>query len=254
MTKGAWEVKRIAGVAPDRVYYTSDEGNSLETHLYSVKLDGGDKRRLDKTPGTHNISMGPGGSYYLDTHSSLTEPPSTTLHSGDGAELGVYRPADRRQMDEYEMLPTEIVTFKTPDGIELSRPPDQASRIRSRPRNTRPSSASTADPASAFRSTIRGRAWSTSIRFTRSTAMWSGNRKIAAGWAAATPLKLPIFRQLGVVELADQVAGVKYLISLGFVDPARVGIHGWSYGGFMTLKCGLERPRTCSNAASPARR
>ena len=104
--------ERCAVVAPDRVYYTSDEGNSLETQSLQVKLDGGDKRRLDKTPGTHNVSMGPGGSYYLDTHSSLTEPPSTTLHSGDGAELGVYRAADRRQIDEYEILPTEIVSFK----------------------------------------------------------------------------------------------------------------------------------------------
>ena len=129
LTKGAWEVKGIAGVAPDRVYYTSDEGDSLETHLYSIKLDGGDKRRLDKTPGMHNVSMGPGGSYYLDTHSSLTEPPSTTLHSGDGAELGVYlRPTAGSWMNMKCCRPRW-----SPSKLRRhhpARPPDQASRIR----------------------------------------------------------------------------------------------------------------------------
>ena len=57
---------------------------------------------------------------------------------------------------------------------------------------------------------------------------------------------------MGVVELADQVAGVKYVDSLGFVDPARVGIHGWSYGGFMTANALLNAPDV-SSAASPAR-
>ena len=58
---------------------------------------------------------------------------------------------------------------------------------------------------------------------------------------------------MGVVELADQVEGVKYLISLGFVDPARVGIHGWSYGGFMTLNAVFNAPNVfkCGIAGAP---
>ena len=51
-----------------------------------------------------------------------------------------------------------------------------------------------------------------------------------------------IYHKMGVVELADQVAGVKYLISLGFADPERIGIHGWSYGGFMTTNAMLNAP------------
>jgi dipeptidyl-peptidase-4 len=51
-----------------------------------------------------------------------------------------------------------------------------------------------------------------------------------------------IYHKLGVNELADQVAGVQHVVSLGFVDPARVGIHGWSYGGFMTANALLNAP------------
>ena len=62
-----------------------------------------------------------------------------------------------------------------------------------------------------------------------------------------------IFRKLGVVELADQIAGVKYLISLGFVDPNKIGITGWSYGGFMTLNALLNAPEVfkCGIAGAP---
>jgi dipeptidyl-peptidase-4 len=63
--------------------------------------------------------MGPGGSYYLDTYSSLTSPSRVTLHAGEGAELGVYREADKRQMEEFDLLPVEIVNFKAADGTTL---------------------------------------------------------------------------------------------------------------------------------------
>jgi dipeptidyl-peptidase-4 len=252
LTKGAWEVKNIAGVAPDRVYYTSDEGNTLETHVYSVKLDGGDKRRLDKTPGVHNVSMGPGGSYYLDTHSSLTEPPSTTLHSGDGAELGVYRPADRRQIDEFEILPTEIVTFKTPDGVELHG------------RLIKPAGFEPGKKYPVIVSVYGGpgvglpvhNAWPGGVSVDQVYAqhgyvVWQSENR--GGMGRGHGFETAIFRQLGVVELADQVAGVKYLISLGFADENRVGIHGWSYGGFMTLNAVLNAPEVfkCGISGAP---
>lgn len=252
LTKGPWEVKRIDAVDQNRVYYTSDEANSLETHLYSVKFDGSGKTRLDKTPGTHSISMGPGGFYYLDTHSTLTEPPVTTLHAGDGAELGVYRQADRRQMEEYEILPTEIVTFKTADGVELHA------------RLIKPAGFDPAKKYPAIVDVYGGpgvglpvhNSWPGGVNIDQVYAqkgyvVWQSENR--GGMGRGHAFETAIFRQLGVTELADQVAGVKYLISLGFVDPARVGIHGWSYGGFMTLNAVLNAPDVfkCGIAGAP---
>ncbi len=84
LTRGAWEVRELAEVddAAGRVFYTSDEESPFETHLYSVNLNGEDKRRLDSTPGVHRVSVAPEGSYYLDSYSSQASPPRTTLHSG----------------------------------------------------------------------------------------------------------------------------------------------------------------------------
>ena len=63
--------------------------------------------------------MSPTTEYYLDTFSSLTEPSRQTLHAADGAEWAVYREANHKLTDEYELLPTEIVNFKSSDGTLL---------------------------------------------------------------------------------------------------------------------------------------
>lgn len=233
-TRGAWEVRSVAGVDEknNRVFYTSTEASPLETHFYSVKLDGSDKKRLDAVAGTHAISMGPGGSYYLDTYSSLTEPPRTTLHAGDGSELGVYREADHRQQEEFEILPTEIVNFKTADGTQLYG------------RVIKPAGFQPGRKYPAIVSVYGGpgvalpvhNSWA-GVSIDQAYAqhgyvVWQAENRGGQGRGHA--FETSIFRALGPAELADQVAGVKYLISLGYVDPERIGIHGWSYGGFMT--------------------
>jgi dipeptidyl-peptidase-4 len=111
ITHGDWEVTGIAAVdeTARRVFYTSSEPSPLERHLYVIGFDGQNKRRLTEEPGTHQISMGPGGAYYLVTFSSLKVAPSTVLHAGDGSDLGVYRQGERRDTGEHDILPAEIL-------------------------------------------------------------------------------------------------------------------------------------------------
>ncbi len=81
--------------------------------------------------------------------------------------------------------------------------------------------------------------------------VWQAENRGGTGRGHA--FETSIYHNLGVAELADQVAGVKYLISMGFVDPSRVGIRGWSYGGFMTLNALLNAPDVfrCGIAGAP---
>ncbi|HKE22806.1 MAG TPA: S9 family peptidase [Bryobacteraceae bacterium] len=242
ITKGAWEVTGIDGVDEEakRIFYTSDEPSHLEQHLYSIGFDGQNKRQLTKEPGTHMISMGPGGKYYIDTWSSLTEPSRSVLHSGDGTELGVYHEPDRRQTNEYDILPTEIVNFKTPDGVtlygRLIKPPGyQAGKkypvvisVYGGPGVGLPVHNSwqgiTIDQVLAHKGYV----------------VWQSENRGGVGRGHA--FEAAIYHKLGVTELADQVAGVKYLIAQGIADPERIGIHGWSYGGFMTANAMLNAP------------
>jgi len=240
LTKGEWEVRSIVAVDEKRVMYLSDEGNPLEQHLYSVKLDGSGKERLDKTEGTHRVFAGPGAPYYLDTYSTLKLPPRTTLHASDGAELGVYREANTKVTDEFEILPTEIVKFKGADGTELYG------------RIIKPAGFQAGKKYPVIVSVYGGpgvmlpvhNSWSgvgmDQVYAHKGYVVWQCENR--GGQGRGHRFETAIFRNLGVAELADQVAGVKYLVSLGFADEKRIGIHGWSYGGFMTLNALLNAP------------
>jgi dipeptidyl-peptidase-4 len=246
LTKGPWEVTGISGVdeAAGRVYYTSSETSPLERQFYAVGMtssgvSGDGKQRLSSGSGTHAIAMGPGGHYYLDTFSSISSPPRTTLHAGDGSELGVYREQNRKIVDDYQILPTELLSFRTPDGTLLYA------------RLIRPAGFDAAKKYPAVVLVYGGpdaqgvrNAWMGAdldqVLANKGFVVWQVDNRGSSGRGHA--FETPVFRKLGSTELADQVAGVDYLVSLGFVDRARVGIRGWSYGGFMTLNAMLNAP------------
>ncbi len=244
LTQGSWEVTGIDGVdqAAGRVYYTSSETSPLERQFYSIGMTGQGKQRLSAGSGTHTIAMGPGGHFYLDTFSSVSPvsaPPRTTLHAGDGRELGVYREANPRITDEYEILPTELVNFRGPDGTLFYA------------RLIRPAGFEAGKKYPAVVLVYGGpdaqgvrNAWTGAdldqVLAHQGFVVWQMDNRGSSGRGHA--FETPVFHKLGATELADQVAGVEYLVSLGFVDRARVGIRGWSYGGFMTLHAMLNAP------------
>lgn len=240
LTKGDWEVRGIVSFDDKRVLYTSTEGNPLEQHFYSVKLDGSGKERLDKAEGVHSISAGPGALYYLDSYSTLQAPSRATLHAADGSELGVYREADKKTADEYEILPTEIVKFKGPDGAELYG------------RLIKPKGFQAGNKYPVIVDVYGGpgvmlpvqNRWSglsmDQVFAHKGYIVWQAENR--GGMGRGHRFETAIFRNLGAAELADQVAGVKHLVSLGFADEKRIGITGWSYGGFMTLNALLNAP------------
>ena len=244
LTRGSWEVTGIAGVdeTAGRVYYTASETSPLERQFYSVGITGEGAQRLSVGSGTHTIAMGPGGHFYLDTFSSVSSPPRTTVHAGDGKELGVYREQNHRLTEDYEILPTELVSFKGPDGTLL-----YARLIKPKGFGPAGFEAGKKYPAvvlvyggpdsQGVRNTWMG-ADLDQVLATKGFVVWQVDNRGSSGRGHA--FETPVFRRLGSTELADQVAGVEYLVSLGFVDPARVGIHGWSYGGFMTLNAMLN--------------
>jgi len=242
ITRGAWEVTAIDAVDEEsrRIFYTSDEPSHLERHLYSIGFDGQNKRQLTQERGTHSVSVGPGGKFYIDTWSSLTEPSRAVLHSGDGTELGVYREPDRRPSEEFDILPTEIVNFKTPDGVTLYG------------RLVKPVGFQQGRKYPVVVTVYGGpgvglpvhNSWQginiDQVLAHKGYVVWQAENRGGTGRGHA--FETAIYHKLGVTELADQVAGVKYLIAQGIADPERIGIHGWSYGGFMTANAMLNAP------------
>jgi dipeptidyl-peptidase 4 len=234
LTEGAWEVNSVLGVneSASEVYFTSTEQSPLERQLYAVELNGKHRRRLTGAPGTHEISMGPNGEYYLDTASSLTSPPQRTIYRRDGKQVAVFREADRSQLDEFEVLPTEIHKFKTTDGALLYGRLIKPAGFKRGGRYPVIVMVYGGPHAQEVRDAWAPLGWAQVLAH-RGFAIWQVDNR--GSWGRGHAWESVIFRNMGARELEDQKEGIRYLDSLGFADLARMGLYGWSYGGYMTL-------------------
>ena len=232
ITKGDWEVTAVAGVDEEtrEVFYVSNEQSPIERQLYRIRLDGKQKVRLSGGAGTHNISMSPTTQYYMDTASSMDTPPGQTLHASDGSQVAVYKEAVAPP--DVVILPSEIVHFKATDGVELYA------------RMIKPAAFS-ADKKYPVIVMIYGGPgvqmvrdmWS-AVGFSQVLAqkgylIWQLDNRGSSGRGHTWESK--IYHETGTHELSDQLDGLQYLSTLGYADMTRVGITGWSYGGYMTL-------------------
>ena len=232
LTSGEWAVVRITRVDEKTgwVWFLARVGRSTETHLCRVKLDGTGFERLTQEPGTHRSILSPGGSYFLDTFSSLTSPPRQDLYAGDGTFIGNIDQSRTPQYSEYGLGRAELFTIRTDDGWDLPAvwvlPPDFD------PAKKYPvlfsvyggpgvaSVTNAALPLSASYYAQEGVIW---IRVDHRGSGHFGKKGAAL-----------MHRNLGSVEMRDWIAAVKWLRTKPFVDPARVGITGGSYGGYAT--------------------
>jgi dipeptidyl-peptidase-4 len=251
LTSGEWEVTGVSHLdeASGRVWFQSTEHSPLERHLYSVNLSGGERRRLTQEKGTHTVSISPNGEYWTDSFSSYTEPPRTLLRDAAGAQIAVLREPDRKVQEEFEILPTEVVKFRGSDGAEF-----YARLIK--PAGFQPSKKYPAivmiyggPHAQTVREGWTGLSWDQVLAH-RGFVIWQMDNGGSAGRGHLWEAKL--HRRFGKQELEDQKQGVAHLISLGFVDKDRVGITGWSYGGYMTLYAMLNAPELFRSGISGA--
>jgi dipeptidyl-peptidase-4 len=232
LTSHEWEVTDVAGVNQEtgEVFFVSTEESPLERQLYRVHLDGKHKpQRLSGGAGTHSISMSPTTAYYMDTASSLATPPRSTLHESDGSQIAVFQEA---VPPDVEILPTEIVKLKVSDGALLYARMIKPARFS--PDKKYPVIVMIYGGPGV--QTVHD-AWSGAdfdqVLAQRGYLIWQLDNRGSSGRGHLWESK--IYHETGVQELKDQLDGIHYLETLGFADMTRVGISGWSYGGYMTL-------------------
>ena len=244
LTEGPWEVTEIAGIDEQRrrICFLSTEASPLERQLYSVSFDGGARTRLTEKAGTHEIRMAPGTAFWLDTFSSIDSPPETTIHSGDGRRIAVWEPQDRGFIDKYQVQPTEIVKLAASDGTllygRLIRPVGFEEGRRYPLVVIVYGGPQVQSVTDAWQPGWDG-GWE-QVLAARGFLVWQLDNRGSSGRGHA--FETPLYHRFGRTELADQVTGVQYLIKRGIVDPQRIGIYGWSYGGFMTVYSLLHAP------------
>lgn len=234
VTKGRWEVRSLYGAAANgSVYFSAPERDPLSTDIYGIGLDGSGLRRLSVRPGTHRAVFSPGFVRYVDTWSDAATPPQTRLHGADGAEIRVLNPNRVPALSALGLAPPEFVQVKARDGFEMDamliKPPgfDPSRRY--------PVFQFTyAGPGAAV---VRNRWGGSEYLFHHLLArhgivVWVLDNRSASGKGAET--QWPVYGKLGEMELRDLEDGVGWLKQQPWVDPARLLLYGWSYGGFMT--------------------
>jgi len=253
VTSGDWLVNELAGMDKEReeLIITTSKDSPLEKHIYAVGWRTGKLRRIDQGAGMHNAEVSTDGKYILDRYQSAVTPRNIDLYSVSGKKLHNLLTAPD-PLAAYERATVKNVTLQAADGTPLYGKlvlPADFDEHKKYPvivylyngphvqlvTNGFPESGNLWYEYMAHKGyivfTMDGRG--------------SSNRGLKFEQAT--------FRELGTIEMEDQLKGVAYLKSLPFVDSERLGVHGWSFGGFMTTSLMLRHPGVfkCAVAGGP---
>ena len=239
ITTGNWEVTQLVGYdeKAKTVYYLSTEGNYLNRTFYSISMDGKKKTKLSNQEGWHSINLSKDNQFYIDNFSNAAQPLTVSLFKTKGNALVKVLEANeslKKTLNEYGIGPKEFFTYKSADGSTdldgyLIKPFNfDASKnypvLVYQYSGPRSSSVSNSFGGGYFYwyHMLAQQGVLVAVIDTRGT----GNR--GEKFAKMT------YKQLGKYELEDLLAGARHLGALPFIDEARIGIFGWSYGGYMT--------------------
>ncbi len=234
ITHGNWEVGSVYGIdeTQNYIYFQANKGNVEERHLFRIKTDGSGLQLLSHETGTHSARFAPDFSAFIHTYSSVHVPPQTILTADDGH---VIRTLIRNHADSLKLAYPEFTSFFTSDGVEIKA-------MITKPVDFDPNKKHPvliygySGPASQLvRNSwgrTRSRLWYTLLT-QKGYIIFTLDQRGTGGRGKA--FKNLAYGDIGKYMLKDHIEGVKYLRSLPYVDGDRIGIWGWSGGGYLTL-------------------
>ena len=242
ITKGEWEITNFYGFDKENniIYYQSNEESPLTKSIYSINLKGKNKKLLSKSVGVNNADFSKTFKYFINTHSNANSPNYITLQNNKGEVIRVLKDSKKlnNTLMEYNLSSKEFFSFKTDYKVMLNgwimKPKDFDENKKY--------------PVLMY---VYG---------------GPGNQQVLDSWSGhymwyqllcqkgyiivcidnrgtggrGSEFKKCTYKELGKLETEDQIAGAKYLSTLKYIDINRIGIWGWSYGGYMSSLCLLK--------------
>ncbi len=243
LTNAKLPVSGIQGVDEARglVYFSGQEANGTQRHLYRVKLDGTGFVKMTKEPGSHMANLSPTFDHYVDSFSSFDQPAKATLYAVDGKEVKVLSPGTvTKEFLDLKLIKPEHFMFKSADGqYDLDGLLYFPAHF---------------DPGDKYPLILSIYGGPGSKGVTNSYKMTDGSQALAQlGFLVAVcdyrgvsgrgkAFQNLHYMKLGQVELEDHVAFVKVLGQRPYADTTRVGVTGHSYGGYFTCLALLKEP------------
>jgi dipeptidyl-peptidase-4 len=235
ITDGKWEVRSIEGVDEENgyIYFTGTERSHIAADAYRVKFDGSGLTRLTQSEGSHRVDLSPANNYFIDVWSDVNTPSQTRLYDASGKLVRVLAENRVDALKQYKLGTTELLQVKTRDGFVMEammiKPPDFDARKKY--------------PVMSFTYSgphapqVRNGWGSQTYMFHQLLAqkgyiIWVCDNRTASGKGLES--SWPVYKNFGELELRDLEDGVTWLKSQPYVDGSRIGMWGWSYGGFMT--------------------
>ena len=263
LTTGEWDVAHGARATSallhvdedgGRLFVTGTLASPMERNVYELSLSGdSEPRRISSEAGWHSVEFADSGEFYVDNFSNADTPPQLSLHRADGSRIAFI---EENALDETHPYHPYLASRPSLEFGTLEAEDGQALYYRMY------------KPAD----------FDASERYPVVVYVYGGpmGQSVVNGWGAGfneilarngfivftidnrgtgfrgTAFDAPLYRHLGNIEVIDQMVGVDYLRSLEFVDPERIGIWGWSYGGYMTLMSMFQQPEAFAAGVSGA--
>jgi dipeptidyl-peptidase-4 len=242
LTKGKWEVKQENGFDEkgDRLFFHANEQSSINQDFYSVNIKTAEIKKLTYGDGFHTCALDEKGNYFIDNFTNVNTPREyNIIHTVTKKAKNIFKAEN--PVKDYKLGTWNLFTIKNNEGTDLYarmvKPVDFDSTKKY--------------PVIVYlyngpHSQLVTNTWMAGSElwyqymaqkgFIVFTLDGRGTDNRGADFSQAT------HRQLGTKEMEDQLKGVDYLKSLSFVDASRIGVHGWSFGGFMTTSLMTRTP------------
>ncbi|MGD9488701.1 MAG: DPP IV N-terminal domain-containing protein [Calditrichaceae bacterium] len=242
MTRGNFDVLKLHGFDKDSktAFITAASPDGMERHFYSVELNSAKMKRLTSEAGTHAVKVNHTGQYFIDQFSNLNIPGITKILNGKGGSVQTLVESDN-PLAEYKKTEIKFLKLKNGSGTELNA------------RMIYPADFDSTKKYPVIVYVYGGpHAQMVANRWLGGSNLWFMHLA-QKGYIIFTldnrgsanrgrDFEQAIFRNLGRYEVEDQMVGVDFLKSLSYVDTTRLGVDGWSYGGFMTISMMTRQP------------
>ncbi|WP_456442841.1 DPP IV N-terminal domain-containing protein, partial [Caldithrix abyssi] len=242
LTPSQWDVTRFLGfdAAGKNAFFLASANNGLDRQAFKVSLKSGRLTQLTHSSGVHVVQFQKQGKFLLDRFTNLSTPNRIALLDASGREVQVLLNA-ANPLQDYKIGDLKLLKLKSKAGDVLNAriifPPDF-------------------DPAKKYpvivyvyggphgqmltNSFLRGWRWWFYYMAQKGFILFTLDNRGTNN--RGLEFEQVIHRRLGTIEVQDQMVGVRYLKSLPYVDSTRIGVHGWSYGGFMTISLMTRQP------------
>lgn len=243
LTPGKYDIADITGVDKQNklVYYVAAEKSPVERKLYVVNWDGKQRKTITPEDGTHNITAIEGYQYFLDKHTRINQPPVFYLRTADGKIIKTLEDNKdlKAKMEEYDLGNIAIKEIELDGGRTFNTwmitPPDFNPNKKYPVLMYQYSGPGSQEVADRF--PVRDFFWHQMLAQKGYVVFCADGT--GTGYRGEE-FKKKTYLQLGKYESEDQIAIAKWLGNQSYVDKGRIGIWGWSYGGFMSSTCVMK--------------